>query len=466
MNGDSGAGIKQGLILVIATATGFTTPFLSAAINIAIPTIRQEFSLEAVVMTWVGTIFFLSVAVVQVPCGRLADIYGRKKLFIIGLLVTVLASLLGALANSVVMLFVSLALMGMGSGVMFNNSVSILTSVYPIERRGRALGISTAGTYAGLSLGPYIGGVLTDAFGWQSIFVLTGLLALVLLGLVFYTLKGEWREAEGEKFDTIGSIAYAIGIVLFMYGFSSLPAGRGIVLFLVGVAGMVFFSLWEMNAVSPILDVRLFRSNRVFFFSNMAIFISYIATFAVSFLLSIYLQYIKGLDPDKAGLILITASVLMAIVTPISGRISDRIEPRLVASVGMSLNCVALLLLTFVNAGTALWYIMAALAVNGLGIGFFASPNTNAIMSSMEKKSLGVAAGTLGTMRTAGMMVSMGIMMILFSLFIGQTEINPPHYPQFLTSMRTGFTIFTVLSVIGLTCQLLARSAARASQRA
>jgi MFS family permease len=464
MKNGSGSSVKHNLILIIATATGFTTPFLSAAINVAIPTIGSEFSMEAVMMTWVGTIFFLSIAVVQVPFGRLADIYGRKKLFIIGLLVTILASVLGTLSGSAAMLLVSLTLMGMGSGIMFNNSISILTSVYPQERRGRALGISTAGTYAGLSLGPYIGGVLTDAFGWHSIFVLTGLLAAVLLALVFYALKGEWREAEGEKFDIVGSVAYAISIVLFMYGFSSLPSVSGIVLFVIGTAGLAFFARWETRAASPIFDVNLFRRNRVFFFSNLAVFISYIATFAVSFLLSIYLQDIRGMEPDRAGLVLITASVLMAVFTPISGRISDKIEPRLVASVGMSFNCVALLLLTFVNAATPVWFIMVALAVNGLGIGFFASPNTNAIMGSVEKKSLGVAAGTLGTMRTAGMMVSMGIMMILFSLYIGQTEIVPVNYPQFLTSMRTGFTIFTVLSVFGLTSQLIARSAAKASR--
>jgi MFS family permease len=462
MTGNSSTAVKRPIVLIISTATAFITPFLSAAVNIAIPTIRREFALEAVVMTWVGTIYFLSIAVVQVPCGRLADIYGRKKLFVIGLLVTIFASFLGTFASSVAMLLISLALMGMGSGIMFNNSISILTSVFPADRRGRALGISTAGTYTGLSMGPYIGGILTRTFGWQSIFILSGFLSVVLLALVFYALKGEWREAAGEKLDVVGSITYAISIVLFMYGFSSLPSVRGIVLFLIGIMGFIFFTRWEARTVSPIFNLSLFRKNRVFFFSNLAIFVSYIATFAVSFLLSLYLQYIKELKPDRAGLILITASVLMAIFTPISGRISDKIEPRLVASVGMSLNCVALLLLVFVNGGTALWYIMVALAINGLGIGIFASPNTNAIMGAVERKSLGVAAGTLGTMRTAGMMVSMGIMMILFSLYIGQAEITPVYYPQFLTSVRTGFIIFTVVSVFGLLCQLIARSADRA----
>jgi len=466
MKDDSGTAAKKTIVLVISTATGFITPFLSAAVNVALPTIGREFSMEAVVMAWVGTIFFLSIAVVQVPCGRLADIYGRKKLFVIGLLVTILASLLGAFANSVAMLLISLALMGMGSGIMFNNSISILTSVFPADRRGRVLGISTAGTYAGLSMGPYIGGVLTKTFGWNSIFLLAGFLSLVLLALVFYALKGEWREAAGEKFDVVGSVAYAISIVLFMFGFSSLPTVRGIVFFLCGVTGFFLFARWEARTDSPIFNLSLFRKNRVFFFSNVAVFISYISTFAISFLLSLYLQYIKGLPPQTAGLVLIVASVLMAIFTPISGRVSDRIEPRLVASVGMSFNAVALLLLIFLSDATPLWFIIIALTINGIGIGIFSSPNTNAIMGSVDRKSLGVAAGTLGTMRTAGMMVSMGIMMILFSLHIGQAEITPAYYPQFLASVRTGFTIFTVVCICGLLFQLAAKSAARSLRSA
>jgi MFS family permease len=459
MTNESGTITKRYIVLGVSTTASFIMPFMVAAINIAIPTIREEFSLEAWVTAWVGTVYFLAVAMVQVPCGRLADIFGRKKLFIIGLLVTILASFLGIFAHSVPLLFISLALLGAGSGIMINSAISILTSVFPAEMRGRVLGINTAGTYIGLSVGPYIGGVLTGAFGWQSIFILSAIMSIVLLALVFYALKGEWREAEGERFDFIGSFTYAISIAVFIYGFSSLPEVLGIVLVVVGITGLVAFARWESRMSSPVFDLSLLRHNKVFLFSNLAVLISYTATFAIGFLLSIYLQEIKELTPDRAGLILITASVLMACVTPVSGRISDKLEPRLVASVGMSLNCVALFILIFVNSSTPIWYIVIALAINGLGIGIFASPNMNAIMGSVSRKSLGVAAGTVGTMRTVGMMVSMGIIMILFSLYIGDAEIVPAYYPQFLSSVRTGFIILTVFSVLGLLFQLAARSA-------
>ncbi len=459
MTNGSGFAVNKNIVLVISTVTAFIMPFMVAAVNVALPTMGREFAMEAVVMTWVGTIYFLAIAMVQVPVGRLADIFGRKRLFVIGLLLSIFASFLAAFANSIALLLISRALQGIGAGIVFNNSIAILTSVFPAEQRGRVLGISMAGTYAGISIGPYIGGVLTERFGWQSIFILAGLLCVVLLALVFYVLKGEWAEARGDKFDVVGSITYGISIALFMYGFSSLPSVLGIILFLVGLVGFLFFVRWEARTESPIFDLGLFRNNRVFFFANLAVLITYISTFAVNFLLSLYLQYIKGLTPQAAGLILVVASVLMAIFTPISGRISDRIEPRLVASAGMVVNCVALLLLVFLDGGTGLWYIMVALAIYGFGIGIFTSPNSNAVMSSVERKSLGLAAGMLGTMRTAGMMVSMGIMMILFSMYIGQAEITPAYYPQFLTSVRVGFIIFAVLGFGGVVAQIVARGA-------
>ncbi|OGN98465.1 MAG: hypothetical protein A2Y89_06395 [Chloroflexi bacterium RBG_13_51_18] len=413
--------------------------------------------MEAVMMTWVSTSYFLAIAMVQVPFGRLSDIFGRKKLFIIGLVVASLASFMGGFANSVPMLIISRVFQGLGSGMTFNNSVAILSSVFSREERGKALGISQSGTYLGLSLGPLIGGVMTEHLGWQSIFFLSGILGILLIILVFWGLKAEWREAEGEKFDVTGSIAYIIAIALFMYGFSSLPTISGIILFTVGLLGMIFFVWWELRVPSPVFDLTLFRRNRVFLFSNLAALITYISTFAVNFLLSLYLQYIKSMKPDEAGLVLVVSSVLMTIFTLLSGYISQRFEPRLVATAGMALNCAAVIMLIFLGNETPLWYIIMSLGIYGTGIGLFVSPNTNTIMGSVESRTLGVASGTLGTMRTAGMMLSMGITMILFSLYIGGAEITPVYYPGFLSSVRTGFIIFTALGLGGVIAQLAAR---------
>ncbi|GAF85168.1 unnamed protein product, partial [marine sediment metagenome] len=296
---------------------------------------------------------------------------------------------------------------------------------------------------------------------WESIFHLSGIMSLALIGLVLWALRREWTEAKGEKFDLVGSITFGVSLAAFMYGFSVLNTLLGVVLVVVGILGFIFFVRWENRTEIPVFNLQVFRKNRVFMFSSLAALVTYSSTFAITFLLSLYLQYVKGFQPDEAGLVLIVSSVLMTIFTPISGRISDRIEPRLVASVGLAINCVALSLLIFVGSGTALWYIILALAIYGIGIGLFSSPNSNAIMGSVENRILGVVSGTLGTTRTAGMMLSMGIMMVLFSIYVGQSEITRELYPEFLMSMRVGYIIFTAIGVLGLFTQLAARNITR-----
>jgi MFS family permease len=414
-------------------------------------------------MSWVSTSYFLAIAIVQVPFGRLSDIFGRKKLFVIGLAVSTLASFLGGFATSVPVLIIARVFQGLGSGMTFNNSVAILTSVFPPQERAKALGISQAGTYLGLSLGPLIGGVMTEHLGWQSIFFLSGALGVCLVILVFQGIRAEWREAKGEKIDVTGSIAYVISIALFMYGFSSLPTTIGIILFAVGAVGMAFFIWYELRTPSPVLDLTLFRKNPAFVFSNLAALITYVSTFAVNFLLSLHLQYINGMEPGEAGTVLIAASVMMTIFTLLSGWMSTKFAPRLIATAGMALNCAALTMLIFLGDTTPLWYIIMVLGIYGVGIGLFVSPNTNVIMGSVESKVLGVASGTLGTMRTAGMMLSMGVMMILFSVYIGDAEITPAYYPQFLTSVKVGFTIFAILGFIGVIAQMVARQTGKES---
>ncbi len=418
----------------------------------------RDIKMDAVMMTWVSTSYFLAIGIVQVPFGRLSDIFGRRRLFILGLSLSAAGSFLGAFATSVPVLLSSRVLQGFGSGITFNVAVAILSSVFPGKERARALGISQSGTYLGLSLGPLFGGFLTEHFGWQSIFFISGILGTLLVLLVITGLKAEWREARGEKFDIKGAIIYAIGIAAFFYGFSSLPALSGIIMFIIGAAALVFFVWWESKVPSPIFNVTLFRGNRIFIFSNIAALVTYLSTFAITYLLSLYLQYIMGMNADKAGLVLIAASVLMTSFTIIAGFLAQRIESRLVATFGMGLNFIATLMLIFLGGSTPLWYVILALMTYGTGIGLFVSPNTNAIMGSVDKKVLGVASGILGTMRTAGMMLSMAITMVIFSVYIGQAEITSAVFPQFLTSVRVGFIIFAAFALGGVIAQMIARN--------
>jgi EmrB/QacA subfamily drug resistance transporter len=449
--------VTKWVTLIISAIAVFVSSFMSSAVNIALPTIGKELTMEAVVLGWVNNALLLASLAVLLSAGRLADIYGRKKVFLCGILLFAISSFLCAISNSAASLILGRVLQGISMGMTASTSVAILTSVFPAAERGRALGINVGSVYFGFTVGPFLGGVLTQHLGWQSIFFLGAFLNLVVAVLVFWGLKGEWADAKGEKFDVVGSIVFGISIVVMMYGFSVLTTMPGIILILVGVVGMVTFVWWEAKERSPLLDIGLFRKNTVFVFSNIVTLINYSATFTVSFLLSLYLQYTKGLSPQTAGLILVANPVVMTIFAPLSGRLSDRIDPRKIASVGMAFSSVALVLFVFLDNETALWFIIVALAILGVGAGLFSSPNTNAVMGSVEKKFFGVASGTLATMRTCGMTLGMGIIMILFSLYIGKVQITPEYYPAFLVSMKVGFIIFAALCFGGVFAQLAGR---------
>jgi Major Facilitator Superfamily. len=316
------------------------------------------------------------------------------------------------------------------------------------------LGINVASVYFGLSVGPFLGGLLTEYFGWRSIFLAAIPLVILILYLIFTKLEGDWAEAKGEKFDFVGALIYCFSIVSIMYGFSLLPSFMGLGVLLAGVIGLAAFVQWEMRVDYPVLAIGMLRKNTVLTFSSLAAFINYSATFATGFILSLYLQYIKGLNPHYAGLVLISQPVMMALFSPFAGRLSDRFEPHIVASSGIGLITAGLLLFMFLDEKTTLGFIIIPLIISGLGFAFFSSPNTNAVMGSVEKKFFGIASGILATMRSTGMMFSMGITMVIFALYIGRVEITPQCYPQFLKSVKVIFTVFTVLSFGGIFASL------------
>jgi MFS family permease len=275
--------------------------------------------------------------------------------------------------------------------------------------------------------------------------------------IILFTLlkmKGEWTEAKGEPFDLTGSVLYCTTLAAIIYGLSLLPQARGGLFILLGAILLLAFVKWENKSKTPLFNIDLFKRNKVFAFSNLAALINYSATSTISFLLSLYLQFIKGLNPQEAGLILIFQPAMQAIFSPFAGKLSDRIEPRKVASIGMAMTAVGLFFFSFLNERTATPFIIGNLAFMGLGFALFSSPNTNAVMSSIEKKFYGVGSGTLGTMRSIGMMFSMGMVMLLFSLYIGRVQITPSSYPLFIKSVKVAFIIFTVLCVAGIFASL------------
>ncbi len=442
------------ITLVVVSLSFFLAAFMGSAVNIALPSIGRELHMDAVSLGWVTTSFILASVMSLVPFGRLSDIRGRKKILTYGVIIYTISSLLLSFVHSANLLISLRFVQGIGSAMIFATGLAIVTSVFPSGERGKALGISVAMTYSGLSLGPVLGGLLTQHFGWRSIFLATIPLGIIIIILILWKMKGEWAEAKEEKFDHGGAVIYGLTLVGIIYGFSRLPDALGIGLLAAGISGAFYFVRRGIKVKHPLLDIGLFRKNRVFAFSNLATLLNYSALFAVGFLLSLYLQYIKGLDPQNAGLILVAMPVVQAALSPLAGRLSDRIEPRILASIGMGINAIGLSVLIFVNGNSSLGFIIGILVLMGAGFALFTSPNTNAIMSSVKQRFYGVGSATMATMRQIGMSFSMGITMLLFTIYIGRVEITPEHYPLFLSSTKIAFIVFTALCTAGIFASL------------
>lgn len=450
----SGEGTQKRPVLLVTTLASFLMSFMGSSVNIALPSIGREFGMSALSLSWVATAFLLTSSIFQVPFGRIADIKGRKLVLLLGTFFHVLSSLTAALSFSGEMLIASRALQGIAASMTYGTGLAILVSAFPLQERGKALGINVTAVYTGLSTGPFLGGILTQYLKWRSIFWLTAPLWFVIFLLAWRKLRGQWAEAKGERFDFVGAFIYSVALVAIIYGLSRLPSREGIFSLCAGLAGLWILVRFETAQESPLFDIRLFKESRVFAFSNLAALINYSATFAVGFLLSLYLQYIKGLTPEKAGLVLLCQPLTQAAFSSFTGKLSDRVEPQIVASIGMGVTVLGLFSLIFLTPETSLAFVIVSLVVLGFGFALFSSPNTNAVMSSVDKRSYAVASATVGTMRQIGMMFSMGMVMILFSVLMGRVQITPSYYPAFLKCLKTAFAISALLCSAGVFASL------------
>jgi len=437
-------------ILLVASLSSFLVPFTGSSITVALPAMASQFNADAVTLGWITSAYIISAAVFIVPFGRYADIIGRKKIFLAGLLVFTVASLLCAFSPTAELMICARFLQGIGGAMLFSTSVAIVTQVYGPGERGAALGITIATVYAGLSIGPFLGGVLTDHVGWPAIFLVNVPIGILTVALTLQGIRHEWAGAAGERFDAVGAVVYGTMLFTLIYGMLLLPdpASLAWIAAASGLAGG--FYVWEKRSQSPLIDFSVFAKNRTFVFSNIAAMINYGATFGVGVLLSLYLQYIQGFSAASAGLILVAQPVVQMVFSPLAGQISDRIEPRIVATTGMTFTALGLFTFIFLTPETPVYIIVASLMVLGLGYGLFSSPNTNAIMSSVETKHLAIASGMNATMRSLGQLLSMAVAMFCFAIFIGPLPITPVVFPALMSSVTMAFVVFTVLCIIGI----------------
>ncbi len=448
-NRNSGAA-QERTALFVTTLTSFMGPFMISAVNVALPTIQSELQLNAVQLSWIATAYLLAAAVGLVPAGKIADIRGRKRVFTTGLAVYTVSATANAFADSATFLICLRVVQGFGAAMFVSTGMAILTSIFPPQKRGQVIGIYVAAVYVGLSMGPLVGGFLTESLGWRAIFFLILPLGTLSLWLTSRYLKGEWYGEEGQKLDITGCLLYAFAILSLVYGASRLQSGVGIFLVLTGAVLLLIFVLQQKRSRYPVFEVALFSANKVFTFSSFAALLNYSASYAVTFLISLYLQYIKGMSPQAAGSVLMAQPVVMALFSPFAGRLSDRIEPRLLATAGMTLTVIGVLLFSRVQPNTPLVLIVANLMLLGSGFALFSSPNMSAIMGAVEKHHYGLASGVVATMRVLGQMCSMTVVTLVFALFVGREAITPANFDQFLQSIHTVFMISACFCLCGI----------------
>lgn len=439
---------QRATLLMTVTLGAFLGALAVSATNVALPSIGSGFRASPTDMGWVPLAYTLSTAVAMLPMSRVADRCGQKRGLVWGLRAFATIMIVTGFAPSMGALIGLRAGLGLASGLVIPASTALLTLVYPHEKLGRALGLFAAGPYLGMTIGPLLGGVVTENLGWRALFWVAGALAVANCLLPVWRLP-EIKSPDGDTaFDAPGSMLYAAGLSLFLLGFTSLPRIWLSILVAPGALFLVAFVYWERRARDPLFRVTMFR-DPLYAACNLAAFINYAATLAVTFLMSFYLQYTRSLSPQTTGLLLIAPALFQATFSPIAGRLSDRLDSTLLATIGMTASTLGLAALSALAATTSLVLVVAALCLIGVGFAFFAAPITHAVMGGVAKANVGAASSALATVRWGGQNISLGLASLIMTLVVGRQALEPTLYPRVLTSVRVSFALFAALSMAG-----------------
>lgn len=334
------------------------------------------------------------------------------------------------------------------------SAMAMVVSAVKPQNRGKALGFTVTGVYLATSLSPVICGFLVHNLGWRSMFYFViPFLALCII-LIVLKIPGEWKTYEKDKIDKTGSILYALGILAFIYGFTALTNINGIILTVIGIILLIVFAIYELKQKTPVFNMNLFKNSK-FTSSNIAALCSYLAIMAVTTIINYHLQYVRGFDAQISGLILIITPIIMAIIAPNAGKLSDKIHPQKLAATGMTIAVIGLGILTFLNENTPIYFLILAMILEGIGMGLFSSPNMNAIMSSVPLKDAPTASASQATMRTIGQTMSLGLLTLIFALIMGNLKLSPQYANMIVQSSQIICGICTMACMIGIFASLV-----------
>ena len=474
--GASGEHANKWAVFGIVAMGVFMSTLDSSIVNISLPTIARYFGVPlSGAVEWVIISYLVVIAAVLLSIGRLADIVGRKPIWAAGLAIFTIGSALCGAAPSLGFLIAARGLQGLGGALLFAISPAMITSAFPQEERGRALGLNAVTVALGVSVGPTIGGILTESFTWRSIFYVNVPIGIAgfILTLRVLTERIRWGGVRG-RFDPLGAVLLAVGLASLTLGLSfGTEIGWGSpllkVLLALAVVALVAFAIVETRVSDPIVEFGLLR-NRVFASANVSLVLSFLALFAVSFLMPFYLEELKQFSTLQAGLLLTPLPLAIAVVAPISGSLADRIGTRWLAAGGLSLACIGLIVISQLDQHSSVFDIVWRLAITGIGQGLFQSPNNSALMGSAPESQRGVASGFLATGRVIGQSISVALAGAIFvglgGAQAGQMLASMPAHPlsmpqaaalqeTFVRSFRAAFLVCAAIAAIGVATSLV-----------
>ena len=437
---------EQRTVLAASCVAIFITPLMATMVNLALSTIGKDFDLTTYEEAWITVSYLLASVVFLLAWAKVADLFGKKKIFMLGLIVTMVGAVLASMSPNFIILIVCRVIMGMGGAAISCTSVALISEVFPRHQRGGALGLNTAVIYLGAALGPPIGGLLTDTLGWHSTFYIVVPFCLVAL-LLILSFKHEFVAAKGETFDKKGAVVYGTAVIFGTFGILNITDWYAIPCIVAGAGLLVAFYFLQKRERYPLLNIRVF-SNRKYTRSVLTALMNYGSAYAVSFFAALYLQDVNGWSATQAGAIMLIQPIIQAAFTPLTGKLSDKIDGRILPTAGMAVTCAGLIVIFMFGEAVNTTEVILALVLLGFGYALFSAPNTNVVMSSVSHGLYSEASATLGTMRQAGMLLSMGIAMACITVFMGDMT----HFVSsaFMDAMRAAFLICATMSFAGI----------------
>jgi EmrB/QacA subfamily drug resistance transporter len=450
--------------LIIVCLGSIIGPIGMASVNIAIPDLAADLQANATMVSWLPTLFILSSVIFMLPAGKLADNFGRKRIYTYGLALNAFSSFMCGLGTTIEWVLFWRFVQGAAAAMIFGTGVAIITSVTPSHKRGAALGITAACVYVGLTVAPAVGGWLTELWGWRSVFLFQVPIVIALLLLIKLCLKGEWKNDEKTKYDWWGTVIFALFASSLVYGLSILPNIFGVMMLILSAISLGLFILHQSRSRRPLIRVQMFRESRVFSMSLMTSLLMYASNFPLVFLMSLYLQYVKGLSPSDAGQVILVQALSMAIMAPFSGKLADKFQPRLVATFGCVIVASGLCVLSLMNTQTSVTYIAASLLLIGIGFGLFSTPNNNAIMGGVKIHEVGVASASMNLSRTIGNLLGMSLVNLMVHYYLGSAQFTQEQNPALIKTVEMALNMSLIFVVVACVISALRGKSTQGNQ--